>query len=193
MVSLINNYNKQGNQKSEKTKQTQIWLVVYFDFSLFHEKVKLILWSIRTFWYKGFLEKQWKMTSLKKGFYSEKTVVRIKKLFFIKGSTNRWIWHLYNVFRNERSIQVQPIIPNLINQRKLEERIRILFDISRIFFIYIYIYIYVGWLVSSWPVAQCPSQTDLSARLGRVTGHTWLLGTNYGFGYFDKVEISSIE
>ena len=26
--------------------------------------MKVILWSIRTFWYKGFGEKQWKMTSL---------------------------------------------------------------------------------------------------------------------------------
>ena len=72
----------------------------------------------------------------KKGLYSVKILVWMKKPFFTKGSTNRWIWHLYNVFRSAKPIQIQPINPNLINQRKIAKKIRIWFEISRIFFIY---------------------------------------------------------
>ena len=49
----------------------------------------------------------------------------MKKRFFTKGSTNRWIWHLYNAIRSAKPIQIQPIIPNLINQRKIAKQIRI--------------------------------------------------------------------
>ena len=53
MVSLLNNQDKQRNRKSEKTPKTKIRLLIYNEFSLFYEKVKMILRSIRTFWYKG--------------------------------------------------------------------------------------------------------------------------------------------
>ena len=36
-------------------------LVFYNDFSIFYEKMKMILWSIRTFWYKGSAENEEKM------------------------------------------------------------------------------------------------------------------------------------
>ena len=62
-----------------------------------------------------------------------------EKVIFPKGSTNRWIGHLCNVFRSAKSIQIQPIIQIFINQRKSRNKIRIWFEISRIFYIYIYI------------------------------------------------------
>ena len=37
------------------------------------------------------------------------------------------------MFRSAKPIQIQPIIPNLINQRKITKEIRILFEISRFF------------------------------------------------------------
>ena len=52
-LSSINDKNKQRNQKSEKSQKTKIRIVFYPDFSLFYQKVKMILWSIHTFWYKG--------------------------------------------------------------------------------------------------------------------------------------------
>ena len=61
MVSLINNKNKQRNRKSEKTPKTKIRLVIYNNCSLVYEKVKMILWSIRTVWYTGLAKKQGKI------------------------------------------------------------------------------------------------------------------------------------
>ena len=72
----------------------------------------MILWSIHTLWYKGFAKK-WTTSSLKKKPLFWK-LVRIKNQFSTKGSTNIWIWHLYNVFRSAKSIQIQPINPILI-------------------------------------------------------------------------------
>ena len=57
-------------------------------------------------------------TSLKKRPLFWKIVVRTEKQLFTKGSTNRWIWHLYNVFRSAKPIRIQPIIPFLMNIRK---------------------------------------------------------------------------
>ena len=57
-VSLINNYNKQRNRKSEKPPKTKIWLIIYNDFSLYYQSVKVILWSIHNFWYKGLAKSQ---------------------------------------------------------------------------------------------------------------------------------------
>ena len=109
------------------------------------QKMKFILWSIHTFWYKGLAKKR-KMTSWKtNASILKKTIVRTEKWFFTKGSKNLWILHWYNVFRSTKSIQIQPINPNLINQRKIAKKIRMWFDISRIsFYIYIYIYIYIA-------------------------------------------------
>ena len=67
----------------------------------------------------------------KKNLYSEKIVVRIKKRFFTKGSTSRWIWHLYNVFRTAKLIQIQP----------------------KDIYIHIYIYIYTHIYISAIPYA----------------------------------------
>ena len=53
MLSLMNDQNKQRNPESEKSTKTKIRLVFYLAVSLFYEKVKVILWTIHTFWYKG--------------------------------------------------------------------------------------------------------------------------------------------
>jgi len=116
--------------------------------------VKVIRWSIRTFWYKGLAKNNEKWQVRKKGLYYEKIVVRIKKPFFTKVSKNRWIWHFYNVFRSAKPIQIQPINPNLINQRKIAKKNWIWFEISRICFIFFWLFVV--------PV-QC-SETPLGAR-----------------------------
>ena len=60
-----------------------------------------------------------------------------EKIFFTKWLTNLWIWHLYNVFRSAKPIQIQPINPNLINQWRIAKQIRIWFEFSLIFYIYV--------------------------------------------------------
>ena len=54
-VSFINNQNKPRNQKSEKSKTTRS--DTQFTMICFYEEVKIILWSIRTFWYKDLANK----------------------------------------------------------------------------------------------------------------------------------------
>ena len=77
-----------------------------------------------------------------------------EKRFLTKWSTNRWIWHFYNVFRNAKSIQIQPIIQKLINQQKIRKQIRIWFEFSRNF-LYVLIaplsYL-VGWRITTYVV-----------------------------------------
>ena len=65
-------------------------------------------------------------------------------MFFTKGSTNKLILHLYNVLRSAEPIQLQPIIPNLENQRKFDKQILIWFEKLCMFF---YIYIYIMYLL----------------------------------------------
>ena len=62
-----------------------MWLVNYNDFSLFHEEMKVILWSIHTFWYKGLAKTNEKSQVLKKALCFVKIIVRIKKPFSPKG------------------------------------------------------------------------------------------------------------
>ena len=71
MLSSINNLNKQRNPKSEETPKTKIRLMFYNVFSLFYQKVKMILWSIRTFWYKGSAENKGNWQVRKKGYISQ--------------------------------------------------------------------------------------------------------------------------
>ena len=40
----------------EETQKPKIWIVIYNYLSLFYPKSNMILWSIRTFWYKGSAE-----------------------------------------------------------------------------------------------------------------------------------------
>ena len=84
MVSLINNQNKQRNQKSEKTQKTKIWLVIYHDFSLFHENMNVIVWSIRTIWYKGLAEIKEKWRVRKKWLFLIKIAAQVRRLIFQK-------------------------------------------------------------------------------------------------------------
>ena len=62
----------------------------YNDFSLFQEKVKVILWSIRTFWYNGLGKNNEKSRVLKKGVFLEKIVAQVRRLIFRKV----FIWYL---------------------------------------------------------------------------------------------------
>ena len=56
MLSSMNSSNKQRSRKWEKTQKPKIRLVFYHVFSHFYQKSNMILWSIRTFWYKGSAE-----------------------------------------------------------------------------------------------------------------------------------------
>ena len=62
MVSLINISNEQRNRKSEKTKRKQD-LTGNVPYYYFYEKVEVILWSMRTLWYKGLAKFKEKMTA----------------------------------------------------------------------------------------------------------------------------------
>ena len=57
--------------------------MLYHDFSLFYEKVKMIMWSIRTFWYNGSAENK-KMTTSKKELFLSKIAAQIRRLIFRK-------------------------------------------------------------------------------------------------------------
>ena len=57
MLSTINkNQTKQRNPKSETTPKTKTRPVFYNEVSLFFKENEMVLWSIRTFWYKGSAE-----------------------------------------------------------------------------------------------------------------------------------------
>ena len=108
---------------------------------MFHYVAKKWKWFYGRYAHSGV--KVWRKLRNKyefnKNLYYGKTKVRTEKRFYTKGSNNRWIWHLHNVFRRAKPIQIQPINPSLINQRKIYKTdIWIWFEISRIF-LYIYI------------------------------------------------------
>ena len=71
-ISSINSQNKQRNSKSERTQKTKIRIVFYLDLSLFYPEVKMILWSIRTFWYKCSAEIKEKCKVCKKASFSQR-------------------------------------------------------------------------------------------------------------------------
>ena len=65
--------------KIRENPQNQNLTGNYNDFSLFHKKVKVILWSMRFFWYKG-LAKIRKKIEFEKRVFLEKIIVGMKKL-----------------------------------------------------------------------------------------------------------------
>ena len=102
----------------------------------------------------------------KKASILKKIAVRMKKLFFTKVSENRWIWHLYNVFRSAKPIQIQPINPNLINKREISKKNRICFENSRIFIFIFILVILLNWLRrSSHPCCASQGRTARSSSL----------------------------
>ena len=105
-------------------------------FSLFHENMKVILWSIHTFWYKGLAQNNERKLEKKRPLLC-KNNGSDGNTIFTKGSSNLWTWHLYNVFRSAKSIKIQPINPNLINQQTIDKKTTRWFEISRIFHIWL--------------------------------------------------------
>ena len=79
--------------------------------------MQVILWSIRTFWYKGLAKNIEKWRLWKKNLYSVKIIVRTEKPFSTKGSTNRWKSCLTNAFQIKNQLQIQPNIPNYVNKK----------------------------------------------------------------------------
>ena len=105
--------------------------------------MKVILWSIHTFWYKGLANIKEKNRVQKKASIL-KIVARMKKLFFTKGSKNLWIWHLYNVFRSAKSIQIQPINQILMKNIVKYSKSKLVLNPDFAYFFAIYIPYWLG-------------------------------------------------
>ena len=104
-------------------------------FLLFCKKMKVIIWSIHTFWYKGLAnkdEKKEKWQVRKKGLYSETIIVRTAKRFFTKGSKKQWIWHFYNVFRSAKPNPTHYTKFDKDKENKIESGPKLVF---RVFFV----------------------------------------------------------
>ena len=65
LSSIITKMNREIENQKEKPK-TKILLVFYNGFHYVYQKMNMILWSIRTFWYKGSAKNDEKMTNSKK-------------------------------------------------------------------------------------------------------------------------------
>ena len=59
-------------------------MVIYNIFILFYQTVKMILWSIRTLWYKGLAKIKEKLRVRKKGLFLEKIAAQVRSLIFQK-------------------------------------------------------------------------------------------------------------
>ena len=66
--------------------KTQIRRVFYNVFSQFYQKSNMILWSIRTFWYKGSAENNKKTDLREKRYISQKQQPKTQSMFFHKSS-----------------------------------------------------------------------------------------------------------
>ena len=84
MLSSMNSSNKQINRKWEKTQKPKIRLVIYLICSLVYQKSNMILWSIRTFWYKGSAENKGKTNVRKKDYISQKQQPKTQSMIFHK-------------------------------------------------------------------------------------------------------------
>ena len=62
----------------------------YNDVSLFYEQVKIILWSIHTFWYKGLSDIKENEKFGKKGLYLSKIAAPLRRLIFRKVLFGIW-------------------------------------------------------------------------------------------------------
>ena len=74
-----------------------------------------------------------------------------QKRFFTKWSEDLWIWHLYNVFRSANPIQIQPINPNSLNNRKCSNKSWYYFNFRVMFFTYVCI---LPWWICK-PLHRC--------------------------------------
>ena len=83
MLSSMNSPNKQRNRKWVKTQKPKIRHVFYHVCSQFYQKSNMILWSIRTFWYKGSAENKKKHVR-KKAYISQEQQPKIQSMIFQK-------------------------------------------------------------------------------------------------------------
>ena len=103
MLSSMNSSNKQRNRKWEKTQKPKIRLVIYNVFSLFYQKSNMILWSIRTFWYKGSAENKKKKTYPRQNHISQKQLPKTKSVIFrkkLRYDVERWVLVRYDIILN---------------------------------------------------------------------------------------------
>ena len=78
MLSSMISSNKPRSRKWEKTQKPKIRPVFYHVFSLYYQKSNIILWSIRTFWYKGSAENKKKQHVHGKRHISQKSQPKTK-------------------------------------------------------------------------------------------------------------------
>ena len=103
MLSSMSSSNKQRNRKCEKTSKPKIRLVIYYGFSLFDQKSNMILWSIRTFWYKGSAENKKNNHARETKQYFSRTTTKNSKYDFSKKSrydVNMLILSRYDIIFN---------------------------------------------------------------------------------------------
>ena len=70
----------------ENPKTQEIRPVCYHVFSQFYQKSNMILWSIRTFWYKGSAKNKKKKHVREKRYISQKQQPKTKIMIFHKSS-----------------------------------------------------------------------------------------------------------
>ena len=81
MLSSMNLSNKPRSRKWEKTQKPKIRHMFYHVFSQFYQKSNMILWSIRTFWYKGSAENKNKKMFAEKGISLKNSSLKLKAWF----------------------------------------------------------------------------------------------------------------
>ena len=84
MLSSMNSSNKPRSRKWEKTQKPKIRPVFYHVFSQFYHKSNMILWSIRTFWYKGSAENKKKKHVREKRYIPQKQQPKTQSMIFQK-------------------------------------------------------------------------------------------------------------
>ena len=112
MLSSMDSSNRPRSRKWEKTPKPKIRPVLYNVFSQFYQKSNMILWSIRTFWYKGSAENKKQRHVREKWYISQKQQPKTQHMISQKHEKYMWILHLRNGFRMSYPFQIQPNIPN---------------------------------------------------------------------------------
>ena len=114
--------------------------MIYYDLSLTHEKVKVIRWSISTFWYMGLATNNEKWWVRKKGLYYDKNNSSDGKAVFhqrVKQMSNNDEFDICIMWSGAQNrFKSNPLTQFLINKqaKRRGNEIRIWFEISRVFF-----------------------------------------------------------
>ena len=86
ILSSMNSSNKPRSRKREKTQKPRIRPVFYYVFSQFYQKSNMILWSIRTFGYKGSTQNKKRKHVPEKRYISQTQQPKSQSMIFQKSS-----------------------------------------------------------------------------------------------------------